>query len=284
MPLYFSLTTFRVLSLSLVIVSLPYTCIILYPLFVLGIIILGYTKAVKEEGFLVRGLRSTVTTGQYFWWNNNVIFSVDERFHVENIFQVYWLISNTILLTFGAINANLNTTEILVSEAVRWNINVFNGALVACLILGPLSYALFWFQRREELPEPREVNSQDTNDQSKEKRLFEQVLEDIRLGKRPNVNVIVRLANVVFLLLDYPNLIYTFWYMIHGDDPIWNALLILFGFLPGVAWHSHTNLVSSQNRLAWFLSSLFFPGFIIWTRVRLSFQHMMIFFSSVYGP
>ena len=211
--------------------------------------------------------------------------SVDERFHVEYIFQVYWLISNTILLTFGAINANLNTTKILVSEAVRWNINVFNGALIACLIFGPLSYALFWFQRREELPKPREVKSQDTNDQSKEKRLFEQVLEDIRLGKRPNVNVIVRLANVVFLLLDYLFLISHFWDMIHGANPIWNALIILFGFLPGVAWHSHTNLVSSQNRLSWFLSSLFFPGFIIWTRVRLSFQHIItIVFSSVYGP
>ena len=66
MPFYFFLTTFRVLSISLVIVSLPYTFLILYPLFVLGIVILGYLKTSKQDGFLVRGMRSMVTTGKSF--------------------------------------------------------------------------------------------------------------------------------------------------------------------------------------------------------------------------
>ena len=66
MPFYFFLTTFRVLSISCIIVSLPYTWMVLYPLFLLGIVVLGYTKTSKEEGFLVRGLRSTVTTGEKF--------------------------------------------------------------------------------------------------------------------------------------------------------------------------------------------------------------------------
>ena len=66
MPFYFFLTTFRVLSISLIIVALPYTWIVLYPLFLLGIVVLGYTKTSKEEGFLVRGLRSMVTTGKGF--------------------------------------------------------------------------------------------------------------------------------------------------------------------------------------------------------------------------
>merc|ERR550532_1415201 len=88
MPFYFFLTTFRVLSISLAIVSLPYTIIFLYPLFILGIVILGYLKASKEEGFLVRGMRSLVTT-------------VDERYHAEKVFQIYWLVANAVLLVVG---------------------------------------------------------------------------------------------------------------------------------------------------------------------------------------
>ena len=76
MPFYFFLTNFRVLSISLVIVSLPYTFIFLYPLFILGIVILGYLKASKEEGFLVRGMRSVVTTGKNFRLIWNLIFYV----------------------------------------------------------------------------------------------------------------------------------------------------------------------------------------------------------------
>ena len=63
MPFYFALTTFRVLSLSLIIVSLPYIFIFLYALLVLGIVILGFKKVSNEEGFIARGLRSIVTTG-----------------------------------------------------------------------------------------------------------------------------------------------------------------------------------------------------------------------------
>ena len=72
MPFYFFLTTFRVLSISLIVVALPYTSMVFYPLFLLGIVILGYTKTSKEEGFLVRGLRSTVTTGEKFKNLNNI--------------------------------------------------------------------------------------------------------------------------------------------------------------------------------------------------------------------
>ena len=74
MPFYFALTTFRVLSISLIIVSLPYTFIFLYALAILGIIILGFLMVSNEEGFLARGLRSVVTTGetkQICWSNVN---------------------------------------------------------------------------------------------------------------------------------------------------------------------------------------------------------------------
>ena len=276
MPFYFFLTTFRVLSISLIIVALPYTCMVLYPLFLLGIVVLGYTKTSKEEGFLVRGLRSMVTTGKgfksmYGIWLYTLL--VDERYHAENVFQIYWLLANTILLAVGAINANLNTVETFTSLAIRSNLHVFNGALVVCFITGPLSYVLFWFQRREEIPELPEIKSQDDdNQQSEDKRLFEQVLEDIKLGKRPNVNVIVRLADVILLLFEYPVIVLQFVNSIFGTHQIWSALHLLFAFLPGVAWYSYTNLVGFKNRLYWFFSGICFPGFVAWARVSLSLQ------------
>ena len=200
--------------------------------------------------------------------------SVDERFHAENVFQIYWLLANTILLAAGAINAHLNTRyEIFYSSAIRNNIHVFNRALLVCFITGPLSYVLFWFQRREEVPEPLEIKSQDEdNEQSEEKRLFEQVLEDIKLGKRPNVNVFVRLADLIFLLFEYLFFVFLFVTGVLGANYIWSALHLLFAFLPGVAWYSYSNLVDSKNRLYWFFSAICFPGFVAWARVSLSLQ------------
>ena len=203
---------------------------------------------------------------------------VDERYHAENVFQIYWLLANTILLAVGAINANLNTVETFTSLAIRSNLHVFNGALVVCFITGPLSYVLFCFQRRGEVPEPLEIKSQvDDNEQSEEKRLFEQVLEEIKLGKQPNVNVIARLADVILLLFEYPVIVFQFVYSIlntgnTGTHQIWSTLHLLFAFLPGVAWYSYSNLVGSKNRLYWFFSGICFPGFVAWARVSLSLQ------------
>ena len=277
MPFYFALTTFRVLSLSLIIVSLPYIFIFLYALLVLGIVILGFKKVSNEEGFIARGFRSIVTTGNITdarqcvnGCNQNV--SVDDRYHAERVFQIYWLIANTISLAMGAANVNLNTSDIFTSEAVKKNIAMFNGALYFCLLLGPLSWVLFWFQRREKF---NEVVSEDERENSEEVqvRLFERVLEDIKLGKRPKVHVFVRLANIFALIVDYSKIILHVRDLIRDrSDPVWGGLLILFPFLPGVAWYSHSDLVGPQNRLTWFLASLFFPGFVTWTRVSLFSQ------------
>ena len=103
------------------------------------------------------------------------------------------------------------------------------------------------------------------------KRFFGQVLEDIKLRKRPNVNVIVRLADVIFLLFEYPVIILLFVTGLFGPHRIWSSLHLPFAFLPGLAWYSYTNLVCSKNRLSWFLSSLCFPGFVAWARVSFSF-------------
>ena len=207
--------------------------------------------------------------------------SVDDRYHAERVFQIYWLIANTISLAMGAANANLNTSDIFTSEAVKKNIAMFNGALYFCLLLGPLSWVLFWFQRRERNNEAVSEDEQE-NSEEVQVRLFEQVLEDIKLGKRSKVHVFVRLANIFALIVDYPKVILQVRHLIRNrSDPVWRGLLILFPFLPGAAWYSYCDLVGPQNRLTWFLASLFFPGFVTWTRVNLSSQSVLTFFFSV---
>ena len=63
MPFYTILTIFRVLSISLAIVTLGYVSIPLYATLLLLIIIIGYNNTSKNADFFVRGLRSAVTTG-----------------------------------------------------------------------------------------------------------------------------------------------------------------------------------------------------------------------------
>ena len=75
MAFYISLTTFRVLTLAFAIVSLDaFVSIPLFGLLLLGIIIIGYKKTTKEGDFIVRGLRSLVTTGKL---NLNCLFYIN---------------------------------------------------------------------------------------------------------------------------------------------------------------------------------------------------------------
>ena len=75
MAFYISLTTFRVLTLVFAIVSLDaFVSIPLFGLLLLGIIIIGYKKTTKEGDFIVRGLRSLVTTGKL---NLNCLFYIN---------------------------------------------------------------------------------------------------------------------------------------------------------------------------------------------------------------
>ena len=75
MAFYISLTTFRVLTLAFAIVSLDaFVSVPLFGLLLLGIIIIGYKKTTKEGDFIVRGLRSLVTTGKS---NLNCLFYIN---------------------------------------------------------------------------------------------------------------------------------------------------------------------------------------------------------------
>ena len=49
--------------MSLVVTTFKFYSIIFYALSILGIVIIGYSKTSKGEDFLVRGLRSVITTG-----------------------------------------------------------------------------------------------------------------------------------------------------------------------------------------------------------------------------
>ena len=63
MPFYAILTIFRVLSISFAILTLGYLSIPLYAILLLLIVIIGYNNTSKNADFIVRGLRSAVTTG-----------------------------------------------------------------------------------------------------------------------------------------------------------------------------------------------------------------------------
>ena len=62
---YLCLTLFRVLTISYVIVAFHYAAILIYAALFLGIIVLGYLRTSREADFIVRGLRSSVTTGLF---------------------------------------------------------------------------------------------------------------------------------------------------------------------------------------------------------------------------
>ena len=75
LPFYTSSTTFRVLSMSCVITSFEFISIPVYGVLILMIVIIGYMMTSKEKDFLVRGLKSAITTGicamvKYIIWNN----------------------------------------------------------------------------------------------------------------------------------------------------------------------------------------------------------------------
>ena len=63
MPFYFTLTMFRVLSISIAIVALQWRCFLVYLVLLLTIIVIGYKKTSRGKDFLTRGLISALTTG-----------------------------------------------------------------------------------------------------------------------------------------------------------------------------------------------------------------------------
>ena len=63
MPFYFTLTMFRVLSISIAIEALQWICFLIYPVLLLTIIVIGYRKTSRGKDFLTRGPISALTTG-----------------------------------------------------------------------------------------------------------------------------------------------------------------------------------------------------------------------------
>ena len=63
MPWFALLTTFRVLTISLVIVALPIIWIPIYAFLVLIIICIGYWRTKRNRDFSTRGLTSVFTSG-----------------------------------------------------------------------------------------------------------------------------------------------------------------------------------------------------------------------------
>ena len=52
-----------------------------------------------------------------------------------------------------------------------------------------------------------------------------------------------------------------------SNNPIWATVTLAIPFLPGIEWHSKTHL-KGTHRLRWLLYSLFFPFTVLYFRVR----------------
>ena len=66
----------------------------------------------------------------------------------------------------------------------------------------------------------------------------------------------------------YSTLVLGLDYMSSGDT-IWGVVTLIIPFLPGIEWHSRSDLMGT-HRLTWLLSSIFFPLTVIVSRVDMS--------------
>jgi len=250
MPFYIILTTFRVLSISIAVVALQWICCLIYPVLFLTIIIIGYKKTSNGKDFLTRGLISTLTT-------------VDHRFGAERLFQIYWLAVNLVIIVLCGL---VHGTDFIFPREHRYNL-VFISTSIAGICSGILSFALFFLSRTREEKEAHPVPDQEARAMNPQQMLFEKALEDIGQGNVQQ-SEFRRDFSGLYVCLDLPFSIWnSFKIAVIQGDPIWGVVGLLIDFLPGLEWHSRKDLVGPQNRLNWFLSSLFYPGFVFWSRV-----------------
>ena len=278
MPFYVILTIFRVLSISLAIVTLGYVCIPLYAILLLLIIIIGYIRTSKDADFVVRGLRSAVTTGTYSQGVKlqneiypNFTFSVDDRYQAEWFFQVFWLVVNIILVLTIKICLWGNVLSVDVAPwlfdehwGVKNNIWVMNMIVVA----GVVSFAIFEWQRHCDMtPEQESLESREEGEC-----LFDKVLDECKNRTRPfgPAGTVAGFFNgsLAFGLsvLEYFSALTLGLGYISSGDSIWGVVTLIIPFLPGVEWHSRSDLAGS-HRLTWLLSSILFPLTVIISRV-----------------
>lgn len=145
-----------------------------------------------------------------------------------------------------------------------------NSVLCVAFSSGTLSLIIFFAQRskKNSIKETHEeTNSKPLNPESDQ--LFDRALTAIKENKHPGIAFWRRLSDVVFVLFDYGYEVSHF-YALLPTDPIWSGVGLLLNFLPGLQLHSYKHLGGRNQRLSWFLASLFFPFTVVLSRVNIS--------------
>ena len=205
MPFYIVLTTFRVLTISIAIVTLQEKCLLIYPALIVTIIIIGYKKTSKGKDFMTRGLISPLTTGtlNYFSLKSpGSLVAVDYQFGAEMIFQVFWLSVNLVIIVVFGI---YQTAKDHVTNTPHENTPIVFNASVLGACFGILSFALFHLSRKEE---KEKVATHELTEEVTEVKLFEKALKDIGPCPCGQTNTssseFRRDYKGLFVLLDYP--------------------------------------------------------------------------------
>ena len=125
----------------------------------------------------------------------------------------------------------------------------FNPAFLSTSIVGActgiLSFALFFLSRTRQEKETHLVLNQEETSASSQKMLFEKALED--RGQDALHSEFRRDFSGLWVFMDYTPVCTASLKHFLEEDPIWGALCLLISFLPGMAWHSRKDLVSTDK-------------------------------------
>ena len=207
-------------------------------------------------------------------------FSVDECYYFERVFQVYWLVTNFLLVafieSFNQIKRDTfhsgpaDTMPRILGKTCGYS----NHLILTCFVLfmGVISFSLFLWQRnsrkRPEKPTQKEKGTSllDHVLNAQNNLLKGNFSNEISLKERIRC-AIIGCLNLGFSIAEYSTTLMTALNLRSSNNPIWAAVTLAIPFLPGIEWNSKTHL-RGTHRLRWLLYSLFFPFTVLYFRVR----------------
>ena len=197
------------------------------------------------------------------------------------MFQIYWLLVNTIMVAFIEIwlYHDMNLLEIapvLNCEVVGFkNHTLLAGVIFVFAVTSILQFSV---QRHDKLKkafieeQEGEFESFKTccfeiKINSISQSLLDRALEECKnRGPFRKMRCFFGCINFAASLWDYGTTLSLGLNYLSSGHTIWGVLTLVIQFLPGIEWHSQRDL-RGCHRLTWFLSSFFFPLTVMGSRV-----------------
>ena len=187
---------------------------------------------------------------------------------------MYWLVVNIILVLTIEICLWGNVLSVDVAPWLfneHWGVKNNILIMITIVVAGVASFAIFEWQRHCD----RKAEQEGPENNEEGESLFDKVLDECKTRKRPlspGGTVVGFFSGFIALGLSvyeyYSALVLGLDYMSSGDT-IWGIVTLIIPFLPGIEWHSRSDL-KGTHRLTWLLSSIFFPLTVIVSRVEMS--------------